>query len=308
VALSLLREIQASLLQEGQDIGPILLKLRFLASRLGSDTLEEWVKHESEGYPEAVEVPGYRKISVSYKATFSGPAGSGIRNAPIPPYLIEKYADKRWTSIEMRQSIAAVDHLLRSENEGSFRIDASNLILSLQGKIYEHYACNSVDGEISRTCLIEIQNAVRAKILELTIQLEKSIPAAAEITLGPLQSPATKDKEIVTQITNQVIHGNVTNITSTGDSAQLHVNNIGGDVESFRQALEDAGIAKPDAVELAKIVASEKGGNRDEPFGTKAKAWIADNISKAVDGTWKAGIAVATKVLTEAALRYYGLK
>jgi hypothetical protein len=63
-----------------------------------------------------------------------------------------------------------------------------------------------------------------------------------------------------------------------------------------------------DASELAKIVASEPGGNREEPFGTKAKRWIAKNIGKAADGTWKAGIAVATKVLTEAALKYYGLK
>ena len=101
-------------MQGEQDIGPILLKLRFLASRLGSDTLEDWVKHELEGYPEGVEVPDYRKIGASYTATFSGPFGSGIRNAPIPPYLIEKYAGKQWTSIEMRQSVAAVDQLLRS--------------------------------------------------------------------------------------------------------------------------------------------------------------------------------------------------
>ncbi|MGA8158874.1 MAG: hypothetical protein WB822_22240, partial [Rhodoplanes sp.] len=62
--MSLLREIQSSLL-EGREIGPILLKLRFLASRLGSVVLEEWVKHESEGYPNDVEVPSYRKIGVS---------------------------------------------------------------------------------------------------------------------------------------------------------------------------------------------------------------------------------------------------
>ena len=50
------------------------------------------------------------------------------------------------------------------------------------------------------------------------------------------------------------------------------------------------------------------GGSKEEPFGTKGKAWIAKNINKAVDGTWKVGIAVATKVLTEAVLKYYGYK
>ena len=55
------------------------------------------MKHESEGYPSAAEVPDYRKIRVFYTGTFSGPFGSGIKNAPIPPYLIEKIAGKRWT-------------------------------------------------------------------------------------------------------------------------------------------------------------------------------------------------------------------
>lgn len=55
--MGLLSEIQASLMQQGQEIGPILLKLRFLASRLRSGPLEEWVKHESEGYPELLTFP-----------------------------------------------------------------------------------------------------------------------------------------------------------------------------------------------------------------------------------------------------------
>jgi hypothetical protein len=80
--MSLLREIQTALM-EAQPIGPILLKLRFLASRLGSNVLEEWVKHESEGYPPEVILPSYRKAPVSYVGSFSGPLGSGIRNAPI---------------------------------------------------------------------------------------------------------------------------------------------------------------------------------------------------------------------------------
>lgn len=307
--MSLLREIQASLMQ-GQDIGPILLKLRLLASRLGSDLLEEWVKHESEGYPVGVDVPDYRKIGVAYKGTFNGPFGSGIKNAPIPPYLIEKFAGPNWTSFEMRQSVAAVDALVASGKEagGSLRIDASDLILLLQGKVYENYACNSVSGTISAAALTEIQNAVRTRILELTIQIEKSIPAAAEIDVGPPSIVATKDPETVTQITHQIINGNVTSISNVGDGAQFSFNIAQGDGEAFVKALVKSGIAKPDAQEFAKIVASEKGESETEPFGTKAKAWIVANIGKAANGTWKAGMAVATKVLTEAALKYYGFK
>jgi hypothetical protein len=308
VSVSLLREIQASLMQ-GEDIGPILLKLRFLASRLGSAPLEEWVKHESEGYPVNIEIPEYRKVPVSYVGTFSGPFGSGIRNAPIPPVLIDKYAGEHWTRYEVRQSVSAIDDLLAAGQDGTLHVNAANLILLLQGHVYEHYACNSVSGTLSKASLVELQNAVRTRVLELTIQLEKSIPTAAEITLGPPPTtPIAKDMETVTQITQQIVHGNVTTITSSGDSAQFNLTFKQGDQDALIRSLVDAGIAKRDATDVAQIIASEQPESREEPFGTKARAWLGKNLSKAANGTWKVGVSVATKVLTEAALRYYGLK
>ena len=83
--MALLDDIQAAVLEEGTDLGPILLKVRLLAARLGSQPLADWVKHESEGYPPDSPLPDYRIIPVSYTGTFSGPFGSGIKNAPIPP-------------------------------------------------------------------------------------------------------------------------------------------------------------------------------------------------------------------------------
>lgn len=94
--MSILYDIQSAVLQDDADLGPILLKLRLLAAHLGSRPLAEWVKHESEGYPADAELPDYRIIPVSYTASFSGPFGSGIKNAPISPYLIEKFAGKSW--------------------------------------------------------------------------------------------------------------------------------------------------------------------------------------------------------------------
>ncbi|MHA1190039.1 MAG: AbiTii domain-containing protein, partial [Alphaproteobacteria bacterium] len=71
--------------------------------------MEEWIKHESEGYPSTTNVPEYRKIDISYSATFSGAFGSGIQNAPIPPFLIEKFAGEQWLFCQLRQSISAID-------------------------------------------------------------------------------------------------------------------------------------------------------------------------------------------------------
>ena len=297
-------------MQQGQEIGPILFKLRFLASRLGSHVLEEWVKYESDGYPGDVEVPEYRRIGVSYTATFSGPFGSGIRNAPIPTYLIDKYAGKSWSSYAARQSISSIDALVADGMKagGVLEIDASNLILLLQGKVYSGYACNGVDGNIGTSSLIEIQNAVRSRVLDLTIELEKSVPVSADIGLDKGFSGMSKDAEKVTHITQQIVHGNITTISNSGASSHFSLNITQGDATNLADELSAAGIDPQDAAEFAEIVASESPQGVEEPFGDKAKAWIAKNIGKAADGTWKAGIGVATKALTEAALKYYGLK
>lgn len=304
--MSLLHDIQTSVIDSDQSIAPILLKLRLLAARLGSRPLEEWVKYESEGYPEGVELPDYRRISVSYRATFSGPFGSGIKNAPIPGHLIKKYASEKLIKHDYRQSVAVIDHLIEGSSENGFlQIDASDLILFLQGKVYEDYACNSVVGLVSRASLVKIQHAVRTRVLELTLELERSVPAAAEVSL----EKSDKDSaEAVNQISNQVIYGDVTSITNYGEGANLHVTIGKGDKDAFIEFLVSKGLPQADMEELADIITTEESGSIEEPFGVKAKKWFAENIKKAADGTWNVGMSVATQLLTEAALKYYGLK
>ena len=307
--MSLLREIQQSVIDDKQSLAPILLKLRLLAARLGSAPLEEWVKHESDGYPAEAEVPSYRKVNVSFRGTFSGPFGSGVNNAPISPYLVKKFAGKHWVEKEVREGVAAIDDLLEStaDGDGSLGIDASDLILLLQGNVYPDYACNSVTGTISRSAMRDLQHAVRTRVLELTIELERSVPEASDVTLGAGASQAATNSEAVTQIANQIVYGDVTSI-SGGVGAQINVAIGKQDDAAFIRYLAKAGIAEADAKELAAIVATEEPESADQPFGSKAKEWFTKNIGKALDGTWKVTVDVATKVLTQAVLKYYDLK
>jgi hypothetical protein len=305
--LSLLHQIQESVVQEGCDLGSVLLRLRLLASRLGSDILEEWVKHESEGYPNEVDVPSYRIVGVSYKGTFSGPFGSGIQNAPIPPYLIQKYANECWVNHKIRESISAVDDLVKSSADGgSLGIDASNLILLLQGKIYEGYACNDISATISRTSLAEIRQAVRSRILELTLELEKAIPVAALVTFGAPGNEG-KNSEKVQQISQQIIYGNVTTAIAGGHGSNINLAINERDNNSFIECLVNSGLPVNDATELVEIMKTEEPSSKEEPFGKKAASWLASNLKKAAEGTWNIGISVATEVLTEAAKKYYGI-
>lgn len=307
--MGLLHDIQTAILQDEADLGPILLKLRLLAARLGSQPLAEWVKHESEGYPNDADLPDYRVIAVSYTASFSGPFGSGIKSAPIPPYLIEKFAAKSWVRYKMRQSISAVDELLDSSSKGgSLGIDAADLILVLQGNVYPDYTCNEVTGTLSRTSLAEIRHSVRSRVLELTIELEKLMPEASIVALGRSDPVSNKNSAVATQITQQIIYGNVTSISATGDDAQINVTVGERNVEGLIQFLVQAGLPEADARQFGQIVATEEPESKVEPFGTKARKWLVDNLKKATDGTWRIGVSVATDVIKEALLKYYGLK
>jgi len=208
----------------------------------------------------------------------------------------------------MRQSIAAVDELLsNSEKGGSLQIEASNLILLLQGKVYEDYACNSVTGTISRASLAAIRHAVLNRILELTLEIEKSIPEAASVSLANPGDLSSTVAGVTTQIAQQIIYGNYTSVSAQG-GAVVSISIDAGNKEELSEYLVKAGIPAEDAGSIADLASSEKPESAEEPMGPKVKEWLLNNLKKAAGGTWKIGLSVATDVIKEALLKYYGLK
>ena len=307
--MSLIHEIQAAVLQEGTDIAPILLKLRLLAARIGSTPLAEWVRSESEGYSQELEVPDYRYLDVNYTASFAGAFGASITNAPISPFMVSKYAGEDWVRTGIRVSMAAVDDLLTSaENGKEIGINAANLIHLFQGNVYPDYNCISVTGRISKSSLASIRHSVRSRILELTIELEKSISDVAAITLGPSTTPSAISSATANQIAQQIIYGNYTSIAVNGDGASVQVTVNANDTNSLTRFLIDSGMATEDAEELAQLASSEKPESRQDPMGARVSSWFVDNIKKAASGTWKMTVAVATEVIKEALLKFYGFK
>lgn len=168
----------------------------------------------------------------------------------------------------------------------------------MQRCVRKHSACG----------LAEIRHAVRSRVLELTIELEKAVPEAATIAIGRPDSNSSLSSAVATQISQQIIYGNVTSVSASGDGAYVNISINKGDAQALVEYLKHAGIAEADAKQLAEIVATEEPESKQEPLGDKAKKWLIDNLKKAANGTWKAGVSVATDVIKEAILKYYGLK
>ena len=305
--MDLLKKVQEEIVEPCNTLGPTLLKLRLLASKLGSTRLEDWVRHEAEGYPQDVPLPEYRKVPVRYVGTWFGPLGSAIENAPIPPYILNNLAGEGWTIREMRQSIAAIDDLLLNADGGVLQIDASDLIMLLQGKIYPDYSCNSVIGQVGRASLQEIQNAVRHRILQLTIEIGKVVPSIPSEASDQFAQPESSTAQATTQIVNHTIYGDYTNVNNTGANAQITLSIKKGDTQSMIRALINSGIPQEDAKEFAEIIRSEDPESKTDPFGEQAKEWLANNIGKIFHGAWRVSREAAVRVLEKAASQFHGL-
>lgn len=85
--IKLLYQIIADLLDDSSSVGSALLKLRFLASRLESEPLEDWVQHEIEGYEKDRAVPDYRRVGVIYRGTLTD-GHRVMSDIPIPIHLV----------------------------------------------------------------------------------------------------------------------------------------------------------------------------------------------------------------------------
>ena len=97
------------------------------------------------------------------------------------------------------------------------------------------------------------------------------------------------------------------NVSNTDSLGSVVFEGKKGDIDALVSFLTSNGIPNSDAQEFASAVKTETPKINSVPFDAKAKKWIGENIKKAIDGTWKVGIGVATDVLSKGALAYYGL-
>lgn len=306
--MGLLSEIQESLLTEGSSLGTTLLKLRFLASRIGSDVLEDWVRHEIDGYPKDVDVPSYRQTGIIFFGTFTD-GYQTLNNTPVPLALIAEHAGNHWLTHELRDGMGVIDSIIsRSEKNAQFSVDAANLLLIIQHKLYKNMTCVTINGIFDVRAFVKVQSVVRAKILDLTIKLEKDVPESKGITMNEkvdaLPPSAAAAANSATQSIVYNVTGPFTQITNSGQVGGITVNVAQGNIESLISELVANGIPENDAKELADIMKDEQPESAQQPFGKRALKWVGEKLGGAA---WGIGKAAASALLTEAAKKFYGL-
>lgn len=305
--MSLLHEIMKSI-ADGDPLGSALIKTKLLANRLESVVLEDWVSHELEGYPDDVTVPDYRIASVHYTGHFTD-GRMMYDSQPVPSSVIESLAGEEWVRFPLRDGIHSIDDALTSKDSKSIHMISGSAELQVRygNKIFTNLNCLRLWGEININAFRKIDGTVRTRLLDLLMKVEKQVPSAVEITItSNIKQPASTEAT-VKKIVYQTIYGGVTGVVSAGDSIGNTVNVTVNDLESLIEALTDAGIDYDDAVEFSAIVQEETPAAGNTSLGPRAKAWVAGNVGKAVSGVWKVSLGVAEKLLTQAALKYWGI-
>ena len=162
----------------------------------------------------------------------------------------------------------------------------------------------SVQGRFSSPALVNIQNFVRHRILEFTIQLEQSIPAVASINIAQSKSADILDNQKVSQIFNQTIQ-NLTVIENSGHNVKINVIIEKGDKSSLIDYLVSKNFPENSAKEFVDIVASEKPKSKEMIFGEKTSRWISDNLPK-ISEICKMTFSTVLKLIEKAVSHYYG--
>lgn len=301
--MTLLEEIQQSAIDPISDLGTILRKCKLLAARLGSQPLENWIRFESNGYPEEERVPPYRMWSLELKGHFSGPFGSGINNAPIPLACIPDNIRQRYSQYQCRESIAVIEDNLRKAKEGILQVNTGDLALILGGTVYQKQHCYQAWAWFGTGNLVEIVNSVRNRILDLTLEMWKEEPTAGE---SGIEVNSKLDASKVTQIFYTTVHGGLVNVSGTINEL-TEINIHPRDFDSLSRVLRDNGISAEELAELKAALISDDEPRVNTGFGPKVAYWISRMIQKSAEGSWNISLGTAGNLLAQVIAKFYGL-
>lgn len=245
--MSLLREIQNDAVSSETDVSALLRKCKILAARLGNAEFKAWIESELNGYDDIAALPDYRKLSVESVGHFSGPFGSGMRNAPIPSSCLPQEFRDHVTHSFLSQPISHYSSLLVSRKRNQFQENWPADVVALVGRsIYQNMVCVSAWKVIPANSIAALCDTIRTRVLNFCLEIESQDPNAGE---APLNQPPLP-QERVSQVFNTYISGSVQNVASGGTDFSQHAESHGLANELLTKLID--AIASAPAAEAGK--------------------------------------------------------
>ena len=297
--MTLLKEIQDLATDDKVKLPVVLRKCKILAVRLGHKPFGDWVDRELSGYKSVDEVPSYREIKTQSFGTLMNPLRQ-IDNAPIPPACIPEKCREFVTKEYLMAGVANYETHVADRKEDLKIPWPADLVASVSEDIYTNMTLMSAWKVLSVGTVVGMLDAIRNKVLNFALEIESEDPHAGEVKPG---EEARIPQEKITQVFETNIYGTVHNIAAGNIGySQQNVSVVKGDLGSLSKYLSSLGIDQADIQELNDIVKSEPDAPK-KTLGHKVKQWI----TRVAGSTLMASQQIASTVITEALMQYYGL-
>lgn len=218
--MSLLREIQNDAVNSDVKVSDLLRKCKILAYRLGNIDFKNWVEYELNGYPKDITdiLPDYRILNnVNSKGHFSGPFGSGLRNADMPTFNLPEVLQESLSKANFYSPIATLENLASSDSSVLTQDWKPIIIAHYGANMYEGYVCMQAWKIIPTSFVIGMVDTIKTKILNFVLDVEMINKDAGDVGIN--SNPIPQEK--VSQIFNITISGNVQNLASGNSHSHI---------------------------------------------------------------------------------------
>lgn len=304
--MTLLQEILDAAVRSDVPLTDLLRRCKVLSSRLRHAELGAWADLELNGYPEEQLLPDYRVLkTVMSKGDFSGPLGSGMKNALIPSGNMGDELRSLVGGADLREPISAYIELVAHSNSGSFQIPWSAELVALTARrFYANQALMVAWREIPKGCVVGLLDTVRNRILNFALAIQEEYPEAGESTRGAVGP----NQALVTNVFHTHVTGTIGNLAlGNRDISQEYTGGVvQGDMNTLKEYLTTLGVPASDTADL-EVALNGEADSKTPGIGKRAATWLGCMTTKAYSGALKVGGAVATKLLETAIQRYLGL-
>ncbi len=255
-----------------QDLGDdkaikgILLKTQIVASLLGNNDFEIWIKNEQNGYPNAESIPNYRILNAIVKVDILRPFVGIYQNVTIPQGVFgEDVINDCMSHVRIIQSLSEIENICSSKKNGNLSVNAPAIAYSEVNK-YVNGNVERVWQEFPISSLACIIDTFKSKLLSFFLDLDKKINAGVDF------SKIEGQKEIKNIMNNYYINSVVAN---TGDGT---VNT--GDICENAPALYISNQSQKDKLQSIITQLEEKAKNIDNSDLREAVDAIKEECAK----------------------------
>ena len=240
---SLVEELQRDVLNSSVPVSDLLRKAYAVSKKLDLTEFEKWVSLEMNGYPDASELPDYRRVSGELRAN------NAVLGKWIPCQFMAPEDQEAFSTFPFAQAIGELEGMIGGIEHGPIIFDPSP---SAKSKLIETMEVPMDPGVfIDKSQIHAILDRVRNMILEWSLDLEK------QRILGDGLTFSQKEKQAATNITfnienmsNSQIQQGTEESTQTLNITNADLDQVGAFLQALKQSVDELGLQEIQRAQL----------------------------------------------------------